>query len=297
VSHPAPSTFSLAANALGWRLEEVLCLGLHAAPLARLRPVLGRGVRAICLMRDAAAVAELADYLPTIGQGNADLTILECLGGPRQRVRSAKCGSIPAEIIAPVAVAIHAHAPGLPTAVALPDDTFAHDGQITKRPVRALTLSALAPRAGEILWDIGAGSGSVGISWLLAGGRQVHAVEADADRAARAKANAEAFGLGHRWHLTQAKAPEGLDGLPKPDTIFIGGGASEATLETVWQLMPPGTRLVVNAVTLETEGLVALWSGRHGGNLLRVELAEAAPLGGKRGWKAAYPVVQWSVTR
>lgn len=297
VSHPAASTFALAANVMGWRLEETHCLGLHAAPLARLRPVLGRGVRAICLLRDAAAVGALAAYLPTIGQGDAELTILECLGGPRERVRQARCGSVPAEINVPVAVAIHARAAGLPTAAALPDEAFAHDGQMTKRPVRALTLSALAPRRGEVLWDIGAGSGSVGISWLLAGGAQVHAVEADAVRAARAQGNADSFGVGHRYHMTLAKAPEGLDGLPAPDAVFVGGGASEALLETVWGLVAAGTRLVVNAVTLETEALVAVWSARHGGHLLRIELAEAAPLGRKRGWRAAYPVVQWSVVR
>jgi precorrin-6B C5,15-methyltransferase / cobalt-precorrin-6B C5,C15-methyltransferase len=296
-SHPAPSTFALASNALGWRLEEVHCFGLHAAPLSRLRPVLGRGVRAICLLKDAAAVGELAAYLPTIGQGDADLTILECLGGPRQRIRGAKCGSIPAEIASPVAMAVQAHAQGLPAAVALPDEVFANDGQITKRPVRALTLSALAPRAGEVLWDIGAGSGSIGITWLLSGGGQVHAVEADPVRAARALENAASFGLGHRYAMHQSHAPDGLADLPTPDTVFVGGGADQALLETVWGLVPPGTRVVVNAVTLETEALVAAWSAQHGGSLLRIELAEASPLGRKRGWKAAYPVVQWSVTR
>lgn len=297
VSHPAPSTFALAANVLGWRLEEVLCMGLHAAPLARLRPVLGRGVRAICLLRDGAAVGELAAYLTTIGQGDAGLTVLECLGGPRQRVRAVTVGNVPGDIAAPVAVAIEAHAQGLPTAAALPDDVFAHDGQITKRPVRALTLSALAPRAGEVLWDIGAGSGSVGIVWLLAGGGQVHAVEADAVRAARAQENAAAFGLGHRYHLHQAKAPDGLAGLPVPDAVFVGGGATEAVLTAIWQAVPEGTRIVANAVTLESESLLAAWAGRHGGGLMRIDLAEATPLGAKRGWRAAYPVVQWSVTR
>jgi precorrin-6B C5,15-methyltransferase / cobalt-precorrin-6B C5,C15-methyltransferase len=259
--------------------------------------VLGRGVRVICLLRDGPAVAGLAAYLQDIGQGDADLTIMECLGGPRQRIRTAKCGSVPAEIAAPVAVAIHAHAPGLPTAAALPDEAFAHDGQITKRPVRALTLSALAPRQGEVLWDIGAGSGSIGITWLLAGGGQVHAVEGDAPRAARAVDNATAFGLAHRYAMHHHTAPDGLANLPPADVVFIGGGANQAMLETVWRLVPPGTRLVANAVTLETEGLLSAWSAQHGGSILRIELAEATPLGAKRGWRAAYPVVQWSVTR
>ncbi len=297
-SHPAPSTFALAANRLGWRLEEVVCLGLHAAPLTRLRPVLGQGVRVICLLRDAAAVSELAAYLTGTGFAASPLTVLECLGGPRERLRQTRADAMEMkDITAPVAVAIDARGTGVPRASGLPDDLFQHDGQITKRPVRALTLSALAPRAGEILWDIGAGSGSVGIEWLLAGAARCHAVEADPARAARAKANADAFGLGHRYTLHLLNAPDGLKTLPPPDAVFIGGGASAALLTRVWDLIAPGTRLVANAVTLETEALLLDWSARNGGNLLRIELAEASPLGTKRGWRAALPTVQWSVTR
>ena len=295
-SHPAPSTFQLAANRLGWRLEETLCLGLHAAPFARLRPVLGKGVKAICTVRDGAAVGELAHWLTTNGHPNARLTILERLGGPQERVRLVN-GELPQNIAAPVAVAIEGQDPGLPQASGLPDDLFQHDGQITKRPVRALTLSALAPRPGETLWDIGAGSGSIGIEWLLAGGARVEALEADPIRAARAKGNVESFGLSHRHRLTEARAPDGLDGLPTPDAVFIGGGASDALLAQLWDLIPAGTRLVINAVTLETEALVLDWSARHGGNLLKIELSEPTALGRKRGWKAALPILQWSVTR
>lgn len=295
-SHPAPSTFQLAANRLGWRLEEVLTLGLHAAPFARLRPVLGKGVRAICTLRDGAAVGELARWLAQNGHPNARLTILERLGGPLERIH-AVIGDIPEDIAAPVAVAITGMDPGLPQACGLPDALFQHDGQITKRPVRALTLSALAPRPGEVLWDIGAGSGSIGIEWLLAGGARVAALEADPTRAARARSNVESFGLSHRHHLTEARAPEGLDGLPAPDAVFIGGGASQTVMTRLWDLIQPGTRLVMNAVTLETEALVLDWSTRHGGQLLKIELSEPAAVGRKRGWKAALPILQWSVTR
>lgn len=294
VSHPAPSTFQLAANRLGWRLEEVRCLGLHAAPFARLRPVLGRGVRVLCTLRDGAAVAELAEWLAANGHPNARLTVLERLGGPLERVTP----GLPAGPVgAPVSVAIEATDPGLPGASGLPDALFAHDGQITKRPVRALTLSALAPRPGDLLWDIGAGSGSIGVEWLLAGGARVEALEADPTRAARARANVEAFGLTQRHHLTEARAPEGLEGLPGPDAVFIGGGASDALLARLWSLVPPGTRLVMNAVTLETEALVLDWSTRHGGSLLKIDLSEPAPVGRKRAWRAALPILQWSVTR
>ena len=293
-SHPAPSTFQLAANRLGWRLEEVHCLGLHAAPFSRLSPVLGRGVRVICTLRDGAAVADLALWLAGNGHPNAKLTVLERLGGPHERITH---GLPPDPIRAPVSAAIEATDPGLPGASGLPDDLFQHDGQITKQPVRALTLSALAPRPGEVLWDIGAGSGSIGIEWLLAGGARVEALEADPTRAARARGNVEAFGLSHRHRLTEARAPEGLQGLPLPDAVFIGGGASDALLAALWDVIPPGTRLVMNAVTLETEALVLDWSGRHGGHLLKIELSETVALGRKRGWKAALPILRWSVTR
>ncbi|MFN3576061.1 MAG: precorrin-6y C5,15-methyltransferase (decarboxylating) subunit CbiE [Tabrizicola sp.] len=294
VSHPAASTFQLAANRLGWRLEEVQCLGLHAAPLDRLRPVLGRGVRAICTLRDGAAVAELAAWLAANGHPNARLTVLERLGGPQERITQ---GLPQGQIGAPVSAAIEATDPGLPRAGGLPDALFAHDGQITKRPVRALTLSALAPRAGELLWDIGAGSGSVGIEWLLAGGARVEALEAEPARAERAARNAAAFGLSHRHRLHPQRAPEGLERLPPPDAVFVGGGASEALLARLWDVMPAGSRLVLNAVTLETEALVLDWSARVGGSLLRIELSEPAALGRRRGWRAALPILQWSVVR
>jgi precorrin-6B C5,15-methyltransferase / cobalt-precorrin-6B C5,C15-methyltransferase len=297
ISHPAVSTFQLAANRLGWRLEETQCLGLHAASFARLRPLLGKGIRAICTVRDGSAVTELAQWLAANGQSNAKLTIVERLGGPGERIRSARLTAIPEDIAAPVAVAIQANDPGLPKASGLPDDLFDHDGQITKRPVRALTLSALAPRAGETLWDIGAGAGSIGIEWLLAGGARVEALESDPARATRARTNVATFGLSHRYKLHHARAPEGLDGLPKPDAVFVGGGASDALLTGLWDLLPQGTRLVMNAVTIETEALVLVWSARHGGSLLKVELSEPVAIGRKRGWRAALPILQWSVTR
>jgi precorrin-6Y C5,15-methyltransferase (decarboxylating) len=294
VAFPGLSAFQLAANALGWRLEEVHCLGLHAAPFARLAPVLGRGVRAICTLRDGAAVAGLAAWLAANGHPGARLTVMERLGGPGQRITA---GALPDQPGAPVSVAIEATDPGLPRAGGLPDALFAHDGQITKRPVRALTLSALAPRAGEVLWDIGAGSGSVGIEWLLAGGARVEALEADPARAARARGNVEAFGLAHRHCLHEVRAPEGLTDLPVPDAVFVGGGASEAMLSRLWEVMPRGARLVLNAVTLESEALALGWAFRYGGSLLRIALSEPGPVGGRRAWRAALPITQWSVTR
>ena len=181
-------------------------------------------------------------------------------------------------------------------AAGLPDDAFVHDGQITKRPVRALTLSALGPRPGELLWDVGAGSGSVSVEWCLAGGRAV-AIEARADRAENIRANAAAFGLSSRLTVVEGRAPEALAGLAPPNAIFVGGGADAEMLTALWAAMPANSRLVANAVTLETEALLVQAQRRHGGELLRIELAHATPLGSKRGWLASRPVVQWSVVK
>ena len=299
-SLPAPSTFGLAAARLGWPLEDVVCLGLHAAPLTRLRPHLSPDARIIVLVRDGAAVGDLAHYLVECGFGTSALTVMEALGGPRERIREAVAAGFGLSDVAhPVAVALRVKGSGrvVPRAAGLPDDWFEHDGQITKRPVRALTIAALAPRAGEMLWDIGAGSGSVGIEWLLSHPAcQAIAIEADPTRAARLRENADRLGV-DRLRLVVGMVPDALVGLPKPDAVFIGGGASESVLNGLWTVLPAGCRVVVNAVTLETEMLLAEWQARAGGNLLRIELAEATPLGRKRGWKSSYPVVQWSVTR
>ncbi|WP_413875738.1 precorrin-6y C5,15-methyltransferase (decarboxylating) subunit CbiE [Albidovulum sp.] len=298
--HPAPSTFSVAAARLGWRLEETLCLGLHAAPFERLVPVLGRGVRLICLLRDGEAPAAMAGWLTGRGFGPSRLTVLEALGGPRERVRTATAERFGLTGIShPVAVAIEAAgAAGLPRASGLPDDLFAHDGQITKRPVRALTLSALAPRPGEVLWDLGAGSGSISVEWCLAAaGARALAVEARPDRAANIRRNAETFGLSHRLTVVEGDWPAAVRDLAAPDAIFIGGGADSAGFETIWSLMPAGARLVANAVTLESEALLATSHGARGGMLMRIELATAEPLGGRHGWRPARPVVQWSVAK
>ncbi len=295
--HPAPSTFSLSASRLGWRVEESVCFGLHAAPFERLLPVLSRGQQILCLMRDGDAVGTLAHWLRDKGFGPSRLTVMEALGGPSERLRTALAADFALNDIAhPVAVGILvAGAKGLPSTAGLPDDLFAHDGQITKRPIRALTLCALAPRPGEVLWDLGAGSGSVSVEWCLAApGATAFAVEARADRQDNIRSNAERFGLAHRINVVASDWPGGLAELPEPDAVFIGGGLYSAALETVWKLLPQGARLVANAVTLESEALLTGWHGQKGGELMRIDIAHAAPLGRMLGWTPSRPVVQWS---
>jgi precorrin-6B C5,15-methyltransferase / cobalt-precorrin-6B C5,C15-methyltransferase len=184
----------------------------------------------------------------------------------------------------------------LPHSSGIADSLFVHDGQITKRPMRALALSALAPRPGERLWDIGAGSGSISIEWILRGGLAI-AVEARRDRAANIRKNAEAFGLTHRLTIVEGTAPAILAGLESPEAVFIGGGLDTAMFDGLWPLIAKGTRLVAHAVTIETEALLSELHARHGGELMRIEIAYAAPLGRYRSWEPARPIVQWSVVK
>ena len=303
---PGVSTFSLAAARLGWAIEHVTCLGLHAAPLTRLRPHLCRGTRVVVLLRDGASVAELARYLVDTGFGASVMSVLEAVGGPRERRRDVVASAFDlTDVRHPVAVAFEVAGTGmaLPRSAGLPDSLFENDGQITKQKVRALALCALAPRPGERLWDIGAGSGSIAIEWLLAHPRcEAVAVEADPGRALRLRGNADRLGV-DRLVLVTGRAPEVLAELAElaelalPDAVFIGGGLSDALLTQLWRTLPIGCRVVAHAVTLESEALLGDWHARVGGSLLRIELAEAAPLGTRRAWRSAYPIVQWSATR
>lgn len=298
IAHSAPSTFSLAAARLGWRLESVVCLGLHAAPFGRLLPHLVNGARIICLVSDGKAAGELANWLTERGWGASQLWALSAMGGARESVRSHHADSYIAE---PgdglITIALEARGSrGLARSSGLSDDLFVHDGQITKRPVRALALSALSPRPGERLWDIGAGSGSISVEWALCGGSAI-AIEARQDRVANIHRNAAVFGLTHRMTIVQGTAPGVLAGLEAPDAVFLGGGLDDALFDAIWSRIPVGTRLVAHGVTLETEALLMELHQRYGGELMRVDIAHAAPLGRYRSWQASRPIIQWSAIR
>ena len=295
-SFPQASVFSLAAAHLGWRLEEVTCLGRHARPLAALRADLQPGARLIVTLRDGAAVGDLARWLVGQGLGETALWVMEALGGPRQRVRAVHAeGYHLADVgdLVAVALMVPPRAAALPRVPGRADDLFAQDGQITRSPVRAVTLSALAPRSGQVLWDLGAGSGSVSVEWCLAGGRAI-AVEPRADRLANILKNIEDFGLTDRMRAVQGVSLAVVAGLEPPDAVFVGGGFSGDLMDRLL-VLAKGARLVVNAVTLETEALVIGLQALHGGSLMRIDIAQVQPLGALRGWAPARPVVQWSV--
>jgi precorrin-6B C5,15-methyltransferase / cobalt-precorrin-6B C5,C15-methyltransferase len=301
---PAPSAFSLAAARLGWSLARTALLSVHGRNLDLIRPRLQPGARILTLTSDGDGPAALAQLLAQSGFGASRLTVLEALGGPRERIRTtmaAACdvGAVDALNIVAIEVEAAADARVIARSPGLADNLFEHDGQITKREVRAVTLSSLAPRRGELLWDIGAGAGSVAIEWMLADPLFMRAVaiERRADRAARIHRNAAAFGV-PGLDVAQGSAPAALANLPPPHAVFIGGGAGEpGVLDAAVAALRPNGRLVVNAVTLETEALLIARHAAFGGELIRVAISRAGAVGNKTGWRTAMPVTQWMWTK
>jgi precorrin-6B C5,15-methyltransferase / cobalt-precorrin-6B C5,C15-methyltransferase len=296
---PAPSAFGLAASRLGWSQQDCALLTLHGRPLEAIVPHLQPGARVLALSWDDATPAKLAALLAARGMGRSQLTVLEAMGSARERLRAAEARSFALDnVVALNTIALEVVADRgarvLPRAAGLPDDWFEHDGQITKREIRAVTLSQLAPRRGECLWDVGSGSGSVAIEWMLADpGNRAVAIEARHDRAARIARNALAFGV-PSLSVVAGEAPQALADLPAPDAIFIGGGAgAPEMIERAIDALASGGRLVVNAVTLETQAALVDWRARHGGELTQIAVAHAEPVGRFSGWRAAMPVVQW----
>ena len=299
---PAPSSFSLAAARLGWALQRTILLSLHGRMLDLIRPHLQPASDILVLTSDGDGPAALAKLLVEAGFGESRMTVLEALGGPRERIRvttaaTYELGTTEALNIVAVEVADGPDARVLARTSGLADDLFEHDGQITKREIRAVTLSSLAPRRGELLWDIGAGSGSVAIEWMLADpAMRAIAVERRADRAARIRRNAAAFGV-PELDIVEGAAPAVLAGLETPHAIFVGGGADATVLDASARALQHGGRLVVNAVTLETEALLLARHATLGGELSRIAISRAGPVGEKTGWRPAMPVTQWSWTK
>ena len=298
---PAPSSLSLAAARLGWALQACRIVSLHGHDLRLVIPHLQPRARLLCLTWDGTTPARLAALLCERGFGETGMHVLEALGGPRERVTSSTAcafdrSGIDALNVVALEVVAAADARFVPLAPGLPDGWFEHDGQITKRDIRAITLAALRPfRAGH-LWDVGAGSGSVAIEWALRDpANRATAIEADPQRAARIARNAAALGVPDLAIVT-GRAPDALAGLPPPDAVFLGGGASDdAVVAAAWAALPRGGRLVANAVTLETQAALIACQARHGGDLTTIAVSRADPIGRFRGWRPAMPVTQWEV--
>jgi len=303
ISIPAPSAFALAASRLGWSQQDCALLTLHGRPLEAIIPHLQPKARILALSWDDATPARLAALLAARGMGRSRLTVCEAMGGPRERVRTAEAqafalGGIAALNTIALEVVAERSARILPRAAGLPDDWFEHDGQITKRESRAMALSALAPRRGDLLWDVGSGSGSVAIEWMLADpGNSAVAIELRRDRAQRIARNALSFGV-PGLSVVAGEAPEAFAGLPRPDAIFIGGGArGPEMIDRACDALASGGRLVVNAVTLETQAACVDWRARWGGELTQIAIAHAEPVGRYSGWRAAMPIVQWRLVK
>jgi precorrin-6Y C5,15-methyltransferase (decarboxylating) len=302
-SIPAPSAFALAASRLGWSQQDCALLTLHGRPLQAILPHLQPGARILALSWDDATPAKLAALLTARGMGRSRLTICEAMGGLSERIRTTEAHDFALDNIAALnTIALEVlpehGARVLPRTAGLPDEWFEHDGQITKREIRAMTLSSLAPRRGQVLWDVGSGSGSVAIEWMLADpANSAVAIEARHDRAQRIARNALSFGVPGLYVVT-GEAPHVFADLAPPDAIFIGGGASApGMIDRAYGALSAGARLVVNAVTLETQAACVDWRARWGGELVQIAVAHAEPVGRYSGWRAAIPIVQWRLTK
>jgi len=298
---PNASAFSLAAARLGWSLQDVALVSLHGRVLQGIVRHLQPGARILALSWDSATPAKVAKLLVERGMGGSSITVLEAMGGPRERRRSTTAAAFDLADVAALntialQVEVSSTATVLPLAPGLDDALFEHDGQLTKREIRAVTLSALAPRHGELLWDVGLGAGSIAIEWLLRHpSLKAIGIESEPERAARAARNAAVLGTPD-LQIVQKRAPEAFAGLPAPDAIFLGGGLSNPTmLDAAWAALKPGGRLVANAVSLQSEARLIECLQHHGGELVRLDVSRAgkAGTGSVFVWRAAAPIVQW----
>ncbi|MDD9991027.1 MAG: precorrin-6y C5,15-methyltransferase (decarboxylating) subunit CbiE [Rhodospirillales bacterium] len=303
VTIPAPSAFSLARARLGWSADETVGVTLHGRPLETIRAHLAPGQRLLVLSHDGATPAQVAAQLTAVGYGPSTLTVLAHMGGPdetRVTERADRWGETQVPDFNTIAVECRAEgklkrfrgAPGLP------DRAFENDGQLTKREIRVQTLSALDPRPGALLWDVGAGAGSVAIEWLLSERTtEAVAVERDPERCARIARNAAALGV-PRLEVREGAAPEVLEPLPVPNAVFIGGGLTVGGLiETCWSRLAPGGTLVANAVTVAGEAVLADWCARHEGLMTRLAVSRARPVGKHLAWRPLMPVTQLTLVK
>jgi precorrin-6B C5,15-methyltransferase / cobalt-precorrin-6B C5,C15-methyltransferase len=305
---PSPSAFSLACARLGWSLTEVTCLSLCGRSVDIMQLHLYPNAKLLILSADKTTPQIVAELLTKSGFSGSKMTTLERMGGIHERITTgeawergagsegeteiADLNTIAVECIADIGLR------GLSKLAGLPDSAYQHDGQLTKQEIRAVTLAALAPKPGELLWDIGAGCGSISIEWMRSSS-SCHAIAIEQNPARLQYINNNAASLGTpNLKIISGKAPEALANLPAPNVIFIGGGVTtEGLLETCWQVLPLGGRLVANVVTIEGEQKLFTWYQKFGGSFTRIAIQRAEPIGKFLGWKAMAPVTQWIVVK
>jgi precorrin-6Y C5,15-methyltransferase (decarboxylating) len=298
--HPGVSAFSLAAARMGWPLAGVECVTLHGRPVELLAGLVAPGRRMFILSHDGSTPALVAKTLRELGFGQSRLAVLEHMGGARERRIDGRADTLDRQQSADLNTIALECAPdageqGLPLGFGIEDGRFRHDGKITKRETRAATLAALSPRPGQLLWDVGAGSGSIAIEWL----RQHRtmraiAIECDPTRAEALRWNAARLGT-PGLRIVEGRAPSAFGELPTPDAVFIGGGLNEPGLiEAAWSRLIAGGRIVANAVTLESEAALIAARENQGGEMNRITVSRLTPIGGYHGWKPLMPVTQWS---
>ncbi len=300
---PHLSAFTLAAARLGWPVADCACLTVHGRSIDLLAPSLVAGQRLLVLSEDGDTPAQIARWLVARGWGPSRLTMLARMGGPEETVASGIAESWAASRgddlnVVAIDCAAGPAAHGLSTSPGLPDDAFQHDGQLTKREIRAATLAALAPLPGQLLWDVGAGCGSIAIEWMRAAPRtRAIAIEREPARIDLIARNAIALGT-PRLAIRRGVAPATLVALERPDAVFIGGGMSDAMLlAACWDALAPGGRLVANVVTIEGEAALAAAHARHGGAMTRLAVSRLERVGPFHGWRPLMPVTQWSAVK
>jgi precorrin-6Y C5,15-methyltransferase (decarboxylating) len=300
---PAASAFSLACARLGWALADVETFSLTNRPIASIALALYPGARLLVLSADRYTPGKVAQLLTQRGFGSSLMTVFERMGGDSERRSEGVATAWNAADLADlntIAIAVAADRETLlfPRTAGLPDAAYRHDGQLTKREVRSVTLSALAPIPGELLWDVGAGCGSIAIEWMRSHPRcRAIAIERHPTRLQYIAENASTFGV-PELEIVAGEAPAALGNLPQPNAIFIGGGVTgESVLETCWNALGEGGRLVVNAVTIESELKVLQWHDRYGGELIRIGIQRVGAIGSFQGWKPLAPVTQWAVVK
>lgn len=300
---PHPSAFSLAAARLHWALQNVATLSLHGRADAALQPHILPGNRILALTTDRNTVERAAKMLVARGYEESRLIVLEELGGPRERITSALAQDIDVSTLGDfLTLAIDCVAsPGaalLPPVPGLPEDAFVTDGQITKREVRAATIAKLAPYPGALLWDVGAGSGSVAVEWMRAA-REARAIAFEREAQRRTIIASNALNLGvPGLEIIEGEAPDSLKGKATPDAVFLGGDVGNRRIfEAAWAALRHGGRLVANSVTLEGERALFERQSEFGGGLVRLEISQLDTIGAHRVLRPRLPVTQWWVVK